>query len=63
MPATVGWNLLWGSMVAIDAQLEVESPLRKLEEELKLEDMWLSTTVLALGMVTRWESRIISQRT
>ena len=63
MPATVGWNLLWGSMVAIDAQLEVESPLRKLEEELKLEDMWLSTTVLALGMVTRWESRITSQRT
>lgn len=63
MPATVGWNLLWASIVAIDAQLEVESPLRKLEEELKLEDMWLSTTVLALGMVTRWESRIISQRT
>ena len=63
MPATVGWNLLWGSMVAIDAQLEVESPLRKLEEELKLEDMWLSTTVLALAMVTRWESRIIRQRT
>lgn len=64
MPAMVGWHLLWGSIVATDAQLEVESPIRKLEEELKLEKgMWLSTTLLALGMVTRWESRIISQRT
>lgn len=62
MPAMVGWHLFWGGIVAADAQLEFESPIRKLEEELRLEDMWLCATLLALGLVTRWESRINHQR-
>ena len=52
MPAMVGWHLFWGGIVAADAQLEFESPIRKLEEELRLEDMWLCATLLALGLVT-----------
>ena len=63
MPAMLGWYLFWGSIVATDVQLEVESPIRKLEEELRLEDRWLSAILLASGMVTKWESRIINQRT
>lgn len=42
-----------------DVQREAETQVRKLEEGLRLEkDMQLFTTLLALDLVTRWESRI-----
>ena len=51
MAATVGWSLLGAGQLATDAQLEAEAPVRKLEEELRLEkDVWVSAALLDLGL-------------
>lgn len=60
------WLLQWAGFydrqlvrLGTDVQLKAETQVRKLEEGLRLEkDMQLFTTLLALGLVTRWESRI-----
>ena len=44
-------------MLTIDAQLEADSQIRKLDEELRLRKE-LSATLLASGWQTRWEKRI-----
>lgn len=51
MAAIVGWLLLQAIWLAMNAQLEADAWVRKLEEELRLDkDMWLSTTRLASGL-------------
>lgn len=50
MVATVGYPLLWVVKLVSAAQLETETQIRKFKEELRLEDMWLSTTMLVLGL-------------
>ena len=51
-----GWTLM-------PTQLVAKAQVRKLEEELRSEkDMQASSALLALGLQTRWESRIIRWR-
>lgn len=59
MAPTVGRPLLWAVLLGTDVLLAAETQVRRLEEELRLEeDMQLSTALLVLGLVTRQESRI-----
>lgn len=51
----MGWPLLWAVWLAINAQLEAEARVRKLEE-LKLEkDIQLSTILLFSGLTDKVE--------
>lgn len=51
MGLPMGLPLLWAVQLALDAQPEVETQVRKLEELLRLEkEMWLFTTLLDSGL-------------
>lgn len=52
MTAEVGWPLLWAIQLATNAQLEAESQLRNLEDELKLEKD-LFTALLASRLANK----------
>ena len=53
----MGWPLLWAVWLAINAQLEAEARVRKLEE-LKLEkDIQLSTILLFSGLTDKVEEQ------
>ena len=44
MAAVVDWSPLWTVWLATNAQLDAEAPVRKLEEELRIEkEVWLFT--------------------
>lgn len=61
MAGAMGWPLLWAVRLATEVQLKAKSEVRKLEEEASFEkDVWGSVTLLAFGLVERWESRISS---
>lgn len=54
----MGWLLLWAASLAIDAQLEAEAQVKKLEE-LRLEkDVCLSTVLLASGLADKLEEQV-----
>lgn len=61
--AAQGTGLCWAVPLNTDAQVEAGARVRELEEELMLEkDRGVSTTLLASGWKTRWESRLINWR-
>lgn len=62
MVAIMGWHLLWAIWLDTHGQGEAETQIRKLEEELSLENMWLYTPLPVSGLVTKWESKIITWR-
>lgn len=58
MVVAVGWPLLWADWLDTDAKLESKIQVRKLEEELRVEkDVWLPTTLLALGQSQKVEEQ------
>lgn len=61
--AKVGWSLMWAARLAIDAQLEAEDRVRKLEELRPQKDCSCQLFCYLWGWQRRWESRVISWRT
>ena len=52
-----GLASIWAIPLDTAGQPEANAGVRKLEEELRLEkDGWVSTTLLVLGWLTRWEA-------
>lgn len=55
MIATVGQPLLWTFQLVTGAQVEAKIQVRKLKKDLRLENMWLFTTMLASGLAVKVE--------
>lgn len=54
----MGWLLLWAASLAIDAQLEAEAQVKRLEELGLEKDECLSTILLASGLADKLEEQV-----